>query len=86
MMRRPLLITLCIAAAVLALLRDARPLKTYRVSLGGAPLGHKRRERDERTPEGTYLLDYRNPQSSAHLSLHVSYPVSVDATRARAAG
>jgi murein L,D-transpeptidase YafK len=70
----------------LVLLRDGRPLKTYRVSLGGAPMGHKRREGDERTPEGTYLLDYRNPRSSAHLSLHVSYPDTDDAARARAAG
>jgi murein L,D-transpeptidase YafK len=70
----------------LVLLRDGRPLKTYHVSLGGAPLGHKRREGDERTPEGTYLLDYRNPRSSAHLALHVSYPDSADAARARAAG
>jgi murein L,D-transpeptidase YafK len=70
----------------LVLLRDGRPLKTYRVSLGGAPRGHKRREGDERTPEGTYLLDYRNPRSSAHLSLHVSYPDPADAARARAAG
>lgn len=70
----------------LVLLRGGRPLKTYRVSLGGAPAGHKRREGDERTPEGTYLLDYRNPASSAHRSLHVSYPDSADAARARAAG
>jgi murein L,D-transpeptidase YafK len=70
----------------LVLLRDGRPLRIYRVSLGGAPLGPKRREGDERTPEGTYLLDYRNPRSSAHRSLHVSYPDSADAARARAVG
>jgi murein L,D-transpeptidase YafK len=70
----------------LVLLRDGRALKTYRVSLGGAPLGHKRREGDERTPEGTYLLDYRNPRSGMHRSLHVSYPDSADAARAGAAG
>ncbi|HEU4881062.1 MAG TPA: L,D-transpeptidase family protein [Longimicrobium sp.] len=70
----------------LVLLREGRAIKTYRVSLGGAPLGHKRREGDERTPEGTYLLDYRNPRSSAHRSLHVSYPDSADAARAHAAG
>ncbi|HEX6040614.1 L,D-transpeptidase family protein [Longimicrobium sp.] len=73
-------------ARTLTLLRDGRPLKTYRVSLGGAPRGHKRQEGDERTPEGRYLLDYRNPHSFAHLSLHVSYPDSSDQARARAAG
>lgn len=70
----------------LTLLRDGVPLKTYPVALGGAPAGHKRQEGDERTPEGRYVLDYRNPGSSAHLSLHVSYPDSGDVARARAAG
>jgi murein L,D-transpeptidase YafK len=73
-------------ARTLTLLRDGLPLKTYAVSLGGAPAGHKRQEGDERTPEGRYVLDYRNPASSAHLSLHVSYPDSADQARARAAG
>jgi murein L,D-transpeptidase YafK len=70
----------------LALLRRGRTLKTYRVSLGGSPAGHKRREGDERTPEGRYVMDYRNPNSAAHRSLHVSYPDSADVARARAEG
>lgn len=73
-------------ARTLTLLRDGRPLKTYPVALGGAPEGHKRQEGDERTPEGRYVLDYRNPRSSAHRSLHGSYPDSADVARARAAG
>jgi murein L,D-transpeptidase YafK len=73
-------------ARTLSLLADGRVLKTYPVSLGGAPAGHKRREGDERTPEGRYVLDYRNPDSFAHLSLHVSYPDSADVARARAEG
>jgi murein L,D-transpeptidase YafK len=73
-------------ARTLTLLRGGRPLKTYDVSLGGSPAGHKRQEGDERTPEGRYVLDYRNPNSAAHLSLHVSYPDSADAIRARASG
>lgn len=70
----------------LTLLSGGRALKTYRVSLGGAPSGHKRQEGDERTPEGVYLLDYRNPNSSAHRSLHVSYPNPADQACARARG
>lgn len=70
----------------LSLLANGRVLKTYPVSLGGAPAGHKRREGDERTPQGRYVLDYRNPRSFAHLSLHVSYPDSADVARARAEG
>lgn len=73
-------------ARTLSLLREGRVLRTYPVSLGGAPAGHKRREGDERTPEGRYVLDYRNPNSAAHRSLHVSYPDSADAARARAEG
>jgi len=70
----------------LTLLRAGQALKTYRVSLGGVAAGHKHREGDERTPEGRYLLDYRNLNSAAHRSLHVSYPDSADAARARAEG
>lgn len=70
----------------LTLVRDGRPLKTYRVSLGGAPEGHKRREGDERTPEGRYVLDGRKEDSAAYRSLHVSYPDARDRARAREAG
>ena len=74
------------SARTLTLLRNGSALKTYRVSLGGAPIGPKRQEGDERTPEGIYRLDARNPRSSAHLSLHISYPDSGDVARARAQG
>lgn len=74
------------SARTLALLSGGRALKTYRVSLGGAPLGHKRQEGDERTPEGVYVLDYRKANSSAHRSLHVSYPNAADQAQARARG
>lgn len=70
----------------LTLLRGVQVLRTYEVSLGGSPAGHKTREGDERTPEGRYVLDDRNPHSAAHRSLHVSYPNAGDAARARAQG
>jgi len=73
-------------AHTLTLLRHGAALKTYRVSLGGHPRGPKREEGDERTPEGVYRLDSRNPRSSAHLALHISYPDSADAARARTRG
>ncbi len=69
----------------LTLFRQGAPLKTYRgLQFGAAPQGHKRFEGDERTPEGNYLIDYRNPASAYHLSLHISYPNAAD--RAYAAG
>lgn len=56
------------------LLHEDRLLEHYRVDLGFAPEGHKRFEGDGRTPEGRYVIDRRNPESSFHLSLGISYP------------
>src|ERR1700761_678180 len=61
-------------------------IRQYCVALGRNPIGHKQREGDGRTPEGRYLLDWRNPKSAYHLSLHVSYPDEDDREHARAAG
>ena len=68
------------------LLRDGRVLRSYRVLLGDAPVGHKRRQGDERTPEGEYRISGRNPASRFHLSLRVSYPNATDTKQARARG
>lgn len=55
--------------------QNGRPIKAYRgLQFGDAPMGHKRFQGDERTPEGVYLIDRRNPRSSFHLSLGISYP------------
>ncbi len=53
---------------------------------GDAPHGHKQFEGDERTPEGRYTIDYRNPRSAYHLSLHISYPNEADRAFAKAQG
>jgi murein L,D-transpeptidase YafK len=70
----------------LVLYRDGRPLKSYRVSLGLSPEGHKEREGDFRTPEGRYYLTRRNPQSEFFLSIQVSYPNDQDVANARRNG
>ncbi|MFY0633910.1 MAG: L,D-transpeptidase family protein [Vannielia sp.] len=70
----------------LELLRAGEVIASYRISLGAAPEGHKAREGDERTPQGRYVIDWRNPNSIAHLSLHISYPNADDSARAAAAG
>jgi murein L,D-transpeptidase YafK len=44
------------------------------IQLGDQPVGAKQFLGDEKTPEGRYVIDYRNPNSSYHLSLHISYP------------
>lgn len=56
------------------------------IQLGDAPEGPKRFQGDERTPEGRYTIDYGNPGSSYHLSLHISYPNAQDVAYARARG
>ena len=60
------------------LLRNGRVLRTYLIALGGNPVGHKQREGDRRTPEGRYTISARNPKSSYHLSLRISYPNEAD--------
>jgi murein L,D-transpeptidase YafK len=66
----------------LYLIRDGAPFRSWRVALGGNPVGHKRREGDLRTPEGHYILDWRNPGSCCYRSLHVSYPNARDVATA----
>ncbi len=61
-------------------------LKTYTISLGRHPAGDKQQQGDSRTPEGEYLLDWRNPRSQFHRSLHISYPDAKDRADARKRG
>ncbi len=70
----------------LDLLRDGEVIRSYRITLGAAPQGHKAQQGDERTPEGAYVIDWRNPNSIAHLSLHISYPNADDIALAEAQG
>ncbi|KEO61428.1 hypothetical protein DT23_00245 [Thioclava indica] len=71
----------------MVLLREGRELASYPIVMGANwDRGHKLREGDERTPEGTYVIDWRNSGSVAHLSLHISYPNAEDRARAKAAG
>jgi len=46
----------------------------------------KKYEGDGKTPEGTYFIDRRNPNSRFHLSLGISYPNAQDIATARALG
>ena len=70
----------------LELLRAGKVVKSYRVALGGDPVGPKARLGDHKTPEGVYLLDSRNSQSQFHRSIHISYPNARDRAAARAKG
>jgi murein L,D-transpeptidase YafK len=70
----------------LHLLKAGRVLRTFDVSLGLVPQGHKQREGDFRTPEGVYYLETKNSSSDYFLSIKVSYPNAQDRARARELG
>jgi murein L,D-transpeptidase YafK len=68
------------------LLSRGQVLRTFAIALGGNPVGHKQREGDERTPEGRYVLDWRNANSCCMKSLHISYPNDADKAAASQLG
>ncbi|WP_201591307.1 L,D-transpeptidase family protein [Psychrobacter fozii] len=70
----------------LQLLSGDDVIRTYRIALGDSPVGHKQQEGDQRTPVGTYTLDYKNENSIAHRSIHISYPNAADKARAKQLG
>jgi len=70
----------------LHLIREGEAFRTFDIALGMRPSGDKKFEGDFKTPEGTYILDMRNPRSEFFLSIHVSYPNSQDIREARAQG
>lgn len=62
---------------------EGKYLKTYKIALGDAPKGHKHFEGDEKTPEGLYYINDRNPNSGYHKNLGISYPNAEDREFAR---
>ncbi|PCM44187.1 L,D-transpeptidase family protein [Marinobacter sp. ANT_B65] len=62
----------------LYLMNGEEVIRSYRISLGDNPEGHKLFEGDQRTPEGDYTLDWRNSGSSFYKSIHISYPSKKD--------
>lgn len=75
------------AARTMELLAGGRVVRVIEgLQLGEEPVGPKRFEGDERTPEGRYVIDWGNPGSNYHLSLHISYPNAADLAYAAAQG
>jgi murein L,D-transpeptidase YafK len=71
---------------ILTLLDHGKVLKTYKIALGGEPVGPKVRQGDHKTPEGVYILDRRNAHSQFYRSIHISYPDAQDRARAAKLG
>ena len=74
------------SARKLHLMKDGKAFRTFRIALGIRPVGDKEFEGDFKTPEGSYLLDARNPNSEYFLSIHISYPDNGDVRNARERG
>ena len=68
------------------LLHEGTLLRSYDIELGGTPVGKKQFEGDGKTPEGAYLISHRNPNSTYHLSLGISYPNDADVAFAKGEG
>jgi len=70
----------------LQLLNQGKVIRTYKVALGGDPVGPKTRQGDHKTPEGVYVLNSRNSHSQFYKSIHISYPSTSDRAAARQNG
>jgi murein L,D-transpeptidase YafK len=70
----------------LQLMSQGKVIKTYKVALGGDPVGAKMRQGDHKTPEGLYVLDSRNVHSQFYKSIHIAYPSAHDRASARQKG
>ncbi len=68
------------------LMHHETPLAAHQINLGYAPEGDKEKYGDGKTPEGSYTINRKNPDSSYHLSLGISYPDDEDRDAAKEAG
>jgi murein L,D-transpeptidase YafK len=74
------------SARILELRSKGNVIKTYKVSLGTQPIGHKAFEGDRKTPEGIYFINGKNPASDYYKNLGISYPNNKDRTHAHQLG
>ncbi|MBJ9903440.1 L,D-transpeptidase family protein [Acinetobacter bereziniae] len=74
------------SARIVQLMHHDQKIQSYPMRLGFTPQGHKVQEGDGKTPEGQYILDWRNPNSAFYKSLHVSYPNQQDLAQAKQLG
>lgn len=58
-------------------------VRTYAISIGYNPIGHKQQQGDNRTPEGLYIIEDKNPNSNYFKNLGISYPNQADRANAK---
>jgi murein L,D-transpeptidase YafK len=61
-------------------------IKTYKISIGLQPVGDKQFQGDNKTPEGIYFINDKNPNSICHKNLGISYPNKADIANAKRLG
>ena len=70
----------------LYLLADGWVIRSYAIALGRKPTGRKICKGDQRTPEGSYIIERHLPNSHFHLALRISYPNADDRRAASMVG
>ena len=68
------------------LMKNNKVVREYDIALGKNPIGHKVQQGDYRTPEGRYMLTFKNDQSSFYKSIRIDYPNTNDELIAWARG
>lgn len=63
---------------LLHLYKTGKLLVSYKIALGGEPVGAKQQQGDNKTPEGHYILDFKKPDSAYYKAIHISYPSAQD--------
>ncbi|GAA4435578.1 hypothetical protein GCM10023188_27620 [Pontibacter saemangeumensis] len=61
-------------------------VKNYTIALGKQPEGDKQFQGDNKTPEGFYTINDKNPYSGYHKNLCISYPNASDRREAALLG
>lgn len=72
----------------LILFSNGVEFKKYKVSLGKHPKGPKEKEKDEKTPEGKYIINDKAEGSNTkfHKNLGINYPNAADKAQNRTGG
>ena len=72
--------------AKLHLIKDDVIFESFNVVFGANPQGHKKEQGDNRTPEGSYILEYKLENSAFYKAIRISYPNAADIACAKARG
>jgi murein L,D-transpeptidase YafK len=74
------------SSRTMVLFTHGKTLRTYKVALGGQPVGAKERIGDHKTPEGRYVVSVKLANSQFYRALRISYPSADDIQRAHKLG